>query len=161
MILPRASLGIDPGVSGGIAVIRPDGVVGFLRGFTPGMLEEDLVAAVKQAISELQVSDPGRGAVFIEKVGYRPTDGGQGAFTFGSVFGLLRGAVLMAGYRPRYVYPQAWQARMDCLTGGVKNVSKAAAAKLFPKERITHAVADALLIAEYGRRVLAGRAAAT
>jgi len=50
------------------------------------------------------------------------------------------------------VYPMMWQAKMECLTGGNKNVSKHRAQELFPGVRITHAVADALLIAEYGRR---------
>jgi hypothetical protein len=43
---------------------------------------------------------------------------------------------------------------MQCLTKGDKNVSKAAAQRLWPKLKITHANADALLIAEYGRQFL-------
>jgi hypothetical protein len=45
---------------------------------------------------------------------------------------------------------------MRCLTKGDKNVSKARAQELFPALKITHATADALLIAEYGRRLNLG-----
>jgi hypothetical protein len=37
-------------------------------------------------------------------------------------------------------------------TKGDKNVSKRRAQELFPQLKVTHATADALLIAEYGRR---------
>ena len=46
-----------------------------------------------------------------------------------------------------------WQKYLGCLTKGDKNVSKAKAQELFPDLKITHAIADSLLIAEYGRRV--------
>jgi hypothetical protein len=42
---------------------------------------------------------------------------------------------------------------MGCLTRGDKNVSKAKAQQLFPTMKITHAVADALLLAAYAQRL--------
>jgi len=42
---------------------------------------------------------------------------------------------------------------MGCMTKGDKNVSKRKAQELFPSMKVTHASADALLIAEYGRRM--------
>ena len=42
---------------------------------------------------------------------------------------------------------------MSWLSKGDKNVTKSRAQELFPELKITHAIADALLIAEYGRRV--------
>jgi hypothetical protein len=42
---------------------------------------------------------------------------------------------------------------MSCLTKGDKNVTKSRAQELFPEVKVTHAIADALLIAEYGRRI--------
>jgi hypothetical protein len=50
------------------------------------------------------------------------------------------------------VRPQAWQKAMGCLTKGDKNVSKRRAQELFPSLKVTHATADALLIAEFNRR---------
>ena len=86
-----------------------------------------------------------------------PGDGGMGAFTFGRIAGLLAGLSWGQGWEPKYVAPMIWQAALGCLTRGNKNVSKNRAITLFPNyhaERprgITHGVADALLIAEYGR----------
>ena len=81
-----------------------------------------------------------------------PKQGNVSSFTFGERYGFLRG--LMMGLRIRYEYvtPQKWQKALGCLTHGDKNVSKAAAQRLWPKLKWTHATADAALIAEYGRR---------
>ena len=38
---------------------------------------------------------------------------------------------------------------MKCLTKGDKNVTKSAAQRLYPDRKITHADADAILIARY------------
>ncbi len=50
------------------------------------------------------------------------------------------------------VTPQKWQKTLSCLSRGDKNITKAKAQQLFPGLRVTHATADALLIAEYARR---------
>ena len=145
-------LGVDPGVNGGLAVLRGDGTVAHLRGFQPSMTHGELIDALRLGLKMLAYENSR--AVFMEKVGSMPHDGHKGANTFGRVDGLLRGGVLMAGYKPTDVYPLAWQAAMECLTGGDKNISKRKAQELWPSEKITHAVADALLIAEFGRRRL-------
>ena len=41
---------------------------------------------------------------------------------------------------------------MDCLTGGDKNVTKRKAQSLFPWVKVTHAIADSMLLAEYCRQ---------
>ena len=51
----------------------------------------------------------------------------------------------------------AWQKAMGCLTHGDKNISKRRAEQLFPSVKMTHALSDALLIAEFCRRVEGGR----
>ena len=145
----RAVIGVDPGVRGGLALLGWEGHLLHVRAFQPSMTHGELVEAVRVAAFELHKLDD-KPTAFIEKVGYMPTDGGQGAFTFGRVDGLLRGALLMANCQVRDVMPLAWQSRMNCPTGGDKNVSKARAQQLFPRAKITHSVADALLIARYG-----------
>lgn len=151
-------MGVDPGVNGGLAVLRGDGTVAHLRAFSPSMTHSELVEAVRVGLNNLSFCESR--SVFVEKVGYMSGDGGHGANTFGRVDGLIRGAILALGYRPIDVFPQRWQAAMECLSGGNKNVTKRRAVELFPQEKITHAVADALLIAEHGRRELALRAQA-
>lgn len=148
-----ATMAVDPGVDGGLAVLRGDGTVAHLRGFKPSMTHKELVDAVLLGLEILALE--GSREVFVELVGYMPTDGGQGANTFGRVDGLIRGAILARGYKPQDAYPQRWQAALECMTGGNKNISKRKAQELWPQEKWTHATADAALIAEYGRRRLA------
>ena len=136
-----------------MALLRADGTIASVWTFQPAMVETEVVSTVCDAVKLLMLHDSN--ACFFEKVGYMPTDGGKGAFTFGSINGLLRGALLARGVWPRYVAPMTWQAAMECLSGGSKNVTKLRAQQLFPKEKVTHGSADALLIAEYGRRRLA------
>lgn len=79
--------------------------------------------------------------------------------------GQLEGICIGAGYPPNLVSPRKWQGSLNCLTKGNKNISKNLAIKVFPflsrtaksgkykglpVSTITHAVADALLIALYG-----------
>lgn len=72
-------------------------------------------------------------------------------------------ACLAAGLRVEYVSPQKWQRALGLLSKGrglgqgdtaKKNRNKAKAQELFPGVKVTHAIADALLLAEYGRRTL-------
>ena len=152
-----AVLGIDPGVNGGLALLRADGAVAHVQGLRPEMTQIEVVAFVRVAVVILKAH--GSSVCYIEKVQHMTGDGGGGSFTFGGINSLLRGALLMAEIVPRDVYPMAWQAAKESLTGGDKNISKARAIELFPGQKITHAVADALLIAEYGRRRMAAAAA--
>lgn len=145
-------MGIDPGVSGGVAVLSPTGAPIFVQGFKGGMTHRELVMVVKVAAETLLLY---HGCdVFIEKVGFIKGDGGKGAFTFGQVAGLLRGTILTLGLQVHDVYPFFWQSKMDCCSGGNKNVTKKKALELFAGRgfKITHAVADCMLIAEFGRR---------
>lgn len=85
--------------------------------------------------------------------------GATGTFTFGRGYGFLRGCLVTIGIPFEEVAPQTWQKHLDCKTGGNKNVSKGRAQQLFPHLKITHKIADALLIAEYGRRIRLGLSA--
>ena len=51
------------------------------------------------------------------------------------------------------VTPQKWQKELGCLTTGDKTVSRAFARKMFPQLKISHWNADAMLIAEYAKRI--------
>ena len=89
----------------------------------------------------------------VEKVASSPQMGVTSAFTFGKGYGFLCGILTALGVPWEQVTPQKWQKAMGCLSGGDKNKTKARAQQLFPNLKITHAVADALLIAEYCKRV--------
>lgn len=147
-----AVMGVDPGVRGGLAVLKPDGTLAHVSAFRPDMTRKELGVELRTAFGHLHTHLSR--VCFIEKVGYIRGDGGQGAFTFGRVTGMLEMGAEMLNLDVQEVYPMTWQAKMECLSGGDKNVTKRRAAKLWPMIKWTHATADAALIAEYGRRRL-------
>lgn len=136
-------LGIDPGKSGGFAVItETDAVVFAFDKMTP----RDIVLTLKEYIPNITVA-------YIEQVSAFPGQGVCSVFTFGQNYGWWQGVLTALGIPIERVSPLKWQTYMKCRTGGNKNVSKARAQEIFPEKKITHAIADALLIAEYGRRI--------
>ena len=136
-------IGIDPGLSGGIAKLKEDGTVLVIEKMPPTDLD------VYDALAAL---DCGPEKAMLERVSASPQMGVTSAFTFGKGYGGLRMALTASGIPFDEVTPQRWQKAMQCLTKGDKNVSKRRAQQLFPQVKVTHYLADALLIAEYCRR---------
>lgn len=134
--------GIDPGSSGGLAVLNIDGQLLGTYKFK-NMTERD----IWDALTEYPIA-----IAYLEKVHTMPGQGVASSGKFMGNYGLLRG-LLIAGDIPfENPTPQRWQKSINCMTGGDKNVTKRKAQELFPGHKITHAIADAILIAEYGRR---------
>jgi Holliday junction resolvasome RuvABC endonuclease subunit len=136
------ALGIDPGASGGIAALAADGTL---------LWAVPTPATHRDILDLLQSAWPARAV--LEFVRSSPQMGVVSAFSFGAHAGALRMALVAAGIPFDEVTPQKWQAAMQCRTKGDKNVSKRRAQELFPSVKVTHATADALLLAEYGRRI--------
>ena len=142
-------MGIDPGKSGGIAVIAD----GQAEAWKMPDTERDILDLIASTGAELAV---------MEKVGATPQMGVVSAFQFGYSSGVLRAAVLAARVRLELVAPSTWQRAFGLVVRGrrlakgdtaKKNRNKARAQEMFPGLKITHATADALLLAEYGRRL--------
>lgn len=139
------TIGIDPGLSGAIAWTE-NGTASFQKmPETP----RDIWVLLGRIIRE---APQGRVFAYLEQVGPMPKQSPNSMFTFGRGYGGLEMALIGWEIPFERVTPQKWQKAMSCRTGGDKNVSKAKAQELFPSLKITHANADALLIAEYGRR---------
>jgi len=136
-------LGIDPGASGAIAALDPSGDVwGTIKNSeTPADIADWLAGQVhgKKAIG------------VIEKVHAMPKQGVSSTFKFGTSYGFLLGLLVANKVEFMEVTPQRWQADMGCLSGGDKNRTKKAAQSRFPHLRITHAIADALLLSDFCR----------
>lgn len=135
-------IGVDPGVNGGIAILRSDGDV---------MCAVKMPATEKDILTVLMLTSA-RSMAILEKVSSSPQMGVVSAFTFGRGYGGIRMALAAAMIPFDEVTPGVWQRAMQCLTKGDKNVSKRRAQELFPAVKVTHAIADALLLAEFGRR---------
>lgn len=140
----RAWIGIDPGASGAIAVVFESGMVCWIKNDST---EHELADWLRDIAENFDCF------AIIEQVSAMPQQGVSSTFKFGRSFGFLIG--LLTAFRIRYeaYRPQVWQKHMRCLTKGDKNVSKSAAQRLWPSTKITHANADALLIAEFGRQI--------
>lgn len=158
-------IGIDPGASGGVALYGPsllsDSVHGYRINVRPlaSFTAYDLWDWFRQEVIRGEAP-----FAVLEKVGgYVSGDGfkaGSSAmFNFGKGVGRLEGFLVAAGIPYEEVTPQAWQKglgippRKDPETKtAFKNRLKAAAQRLFPRQTVTLATADALLIMEYCRR---------
>jgi len=141
-------IGIDPGVSGGIAILLQGstGVLSIQAAEKMPSTDRDLLDFL-----DLHVSIGARAV--LERVASSPQMGVVSAFTFGTSYGAVRMALAAKRIPFEEVRPQKWQQALGCLSGGDKNVTKRRAQQLFPQLTITHAIADALLIADYCRRL--------
>lgn len=140
----RLWIGVDPGASGAIACLSNEGSVEFIKNDST---ERDLAEWLLDwnCLEAFGV---------IERVGAFPGQGVSSTFKFGQSYGFLRGLLIACRIPFEEVSPVKWQTAMGCRSGGDKNVTKARAQQLFPGVKITHANADAILIAEYCRRTM-------
>jgi crossover junction endodeoxyribonuclease RuvC len=142
--MSKLYIGIDPGKSGSMAAMWPDGEP------ATQVCRFDWTYA-EQADWLQQFDLTSQVVAVIEKVASSPQMGVVSAFSFGKSQGFLLG--LLTAYEIPYheVTPQKWQKAMGCMSKGDKNVTKHAAQKRWPKLKITHRDADARLLAEYAR----------
>ena len=138
-------IGIDPGKNGGIAWIDSNGTA----------CAEKIGATPRDTCDVLRVIESFRHSMFafIENVHAMPKQGVSSTFKFGWGAGMLHGLLTAMEIPFDTVTPSKWQKFLGCLTKSDKNVTKRKAQQLFPKLKVIHATADALLIAEYCRRV--------
>lgn len=136
--------GIDPGKSGAIAGLWDDGQT---AGYVGGNETE------KDQSDWLRQFDMTNAQAVIEKVSSSPQMGVKSSFTFGRSYGFLRGLLIAHSVPFVEVSPQRWQREMQCMTKGDKNVTKSRAQQMWPQTKITHKIADAMLLAEYARRL--------
>lgn len=157
-------LGIDNGASGAIAAVDHAG--NFYRVDKMPTTDAELLALLQALVAvppAAQLYAKAHGAAvtvdvfaMLEHAQAFPKMGRSGAFNYGRGYGAVQMALHAAGIPFDIAAPSKWQAVMQCSTKGDKNVSKRRAEQLFPSVKVTHAIADALLIAEYCRRLKRG-----
>jgi len=172
-------IGIDPGLSGGIGVIKINEMTQAMTTCDPLTVEAhkmpatemDLFELLNGLIQPLDGFEPNAFAYLEKAHAYpggtkliscpkcrtvmktRQAQGIASTWKFAQNYGTIRG-ILTALHIPfETISPMAWQTAMRCRTGGDKNISKRRAQQLFPDIKIIHATADALLIAEHCRRM--------
>lgn len=155
-------LGIDPGLTGGLAIRAKDALLYEPMPVAGG--EIDLAGLTRW----LKAHRESIAIAYIEKVAAMPKQGVASTFKFGDGFGSVKGVLTALGIPYELVTPQRW---MKVMHAGVKpdltakQRSQLAASRVFPtanflateKSKKPHeGMVDAALIAEYGRRVLGG-----
>ena len=152
-------LGVDPGLSGALALLRDDNAL-LLIADVP-TTERTVNGKVKRQIDPYQVCTlldvcgTIRFAV-IEQVGTMPSQGVTSAFNFGFTTGVLHGLIAARGIPIRTVVPQVWKRKFGLL-GQDKDASRAEASRRFPKYVDLWSLkkhdgrAEAALLALYGR----------
>lgn len=138
-------VGVDPGSTGAISVItiHPIPMLPQVEVF----MMPKTVRGIQSLMSKFTGSNT---FITCEKVHSSPQMGVSTAFKFGENFGILEG-ILSYLVDVTFVTPQAWQAALNCRTGGDKKISLAKAKELFPDQKgLTLKNADSLLIAYYG-----------
>jgi hypothetical protein len=106
-------VGIDPGISGGIAAIDHKGVVHTLEPMPtmPGLVSgRKMVDARALAATLRGINHYGSPVhVAVEQVGAMPKQGVVGTFSFGTSFGIILGVLGGMGMGYQLVLPQKWQ----------------------------------------------------
>ena len=156
-----AYIGIDPGFSGGIAAIENDGETHTAPMPVTGSGKDRAIDVETIHGWILDVGKPE--IVVVEKVHAMPKQGVASTFSFGKGYGMVLGMLACAGIPHALVTPQAWK---KAIMAGVGAKDKAAAiqwcGQFYPqanllattRSRVPHdGIADALCMAEYGRRL--------
>lgn len=141
-------IGIDPGKSGAIAVIKD-------REVKLAPFSEEIY---KKWLSDISNSGE-KSFCVLEKVGAMPHQGVTSMFNFGANFGYIQGLLKAYGVPFELVTPQKWKKEYSVTSD--KNTSVAVAKRIFPNVNLKKSdrckkdddgLAEALLMAEYARR---------
>ena len=141
-------IGIDPGKSGGVAVINGETA----KVYACPRTVEDMATLIGMCLNGFSADNV---RVIVEKVWAFPTDGRRGSFTFGENYGQWQGILASHELEPIYVTPKKWQSHFEIKKGLPKPIRKKVLKQMakdkYPNTKgITLKTADALLIALYG-----------
>lgn len=155
-------LGIDPGKTGGIAWLDDD--TGEMHAVKMPATYRDVWEAIRNPSTPSHITD------WVESSSIRATlelatgmikgaRGVQGMVSLRESYGACWAFLTAADFRLERVAPVKWQREFGLLRKSKtetdtqkKNRHKAKAQELFPSVKVTHAIADAMLLAEYCRR---------
>ena len=155
-------IGIDPGQKGGIAVLAGNALLALypmpvIQEGSKNILDE---FRLRKILGEHKTPDT---HVFLEKCQSMPGQGVSSTFRYGTGYGILRGICLGLDIRRTLVGPRTWKKTILADTPKDKAAAIQIVHQLFPGVdlRVTprcrkdsDGLADAVCIAEYGRRLL-------
>lgn len=148
-------LGIDPGITGAVAVLNDDGSVRLAadlptiaNGKSKRQIDANTLAAILGPYAK------GIKLAVVEKVSAMPKQGVSSVFNFGVAVGCVRGVLGALGIPVMYVTPTKWKGTYGLTSD--KEQSRAMATMLFPAADLhlkkDHNRAEALLLALYASK---------
>lgn len=149
-------IGVDPGKNGGIAFIDT-----FKQSYDVYVFSEETLLKKLYQFSKYKTDSI---KCVLEKVNAMPGQGVVSMFNFGQNYGFIQGVLKAYGIPYELVSPQKWKKEFSCTSD--KNTSIEVCKRLFPGVNLKaterckkdhDGIAEALLIAEYGRRHYNGR----
>ena len=147
-------IGIDPGVTGALVVLAPDGSYMaslLMPTFKNGKSSRVNGAALGAFLREYRLCSH----AYLESVHAMPKQGVTSVFTFGHAAGVVEGLLQGIGIPYTLIQPTQWKKRAG-LIGQDKDAARSRAIQLWPAWRDLdlrgkgQAFADAALIAKYG-----------
>ena len=150
-------IGIDPGLSGAIAVLENNKVLNIFD--IPVMSEgkknkRQLNSALLVNLLKDNVRDGEDVAIIVEQVNAMPGQGVTSMFNFGQSFGILKGICSAMHLPVYYVRPAKWKKYFN-LINSEKDASRTRAIEIFPyfssqlSKKKDNNKADAILIASF------------
>ena len=149
-------IGVDPGKNGGIAILSDT-----IPDVTVRVFSEDELLHICKTFRKTFNEDC---KCVLEKVNAMPGQGVVSMFNFGQNYGFIQGVLKAYEIPYELVTPQKWKKEFSCTSD--KNTSIEVCKRLFPGVNLKatdrckkdhDGIAEALLIAEYGRRHYNGR----
>ena len=147
-------IGVDPGKSGGYAVIDGNNVR--IYSWDDALFISDMRGA--KCLADM---DKRKIIAAVEKVGARPGQGVTSMFNFGKSAGYIEGVLTALGIPYQLITPKRWKSEFSL--NGSKDNSIEVCKRLFPDVSLRRTdrcrkdddgMAEALLMAEYARRKL-------
>ena len=150
-------IGIDPGLSGAIAVLEDNKVLGIYD--MPVMADgkkskRQLNSAQLVSIIKQNVSNNDELAIVVEQVNAMPGQGVTSMFNFGQTFGAIKGVCAALELPIFFVRPSKWKKHFELINSS-KDSSRTKAIEMYPKlsDQLTKKKdvnkSDAILIARF------------
>lgn len=150
--ITHPTIGIDPGLSGAMAVVTPSGDL--VTVFDLPVMGEGKAARIDAASLARLISEFGPAKAVVEQVGSMPGQGVASTFAFGRAVGVLAGVLGALAVPTAYVAPGTWK-RSYGLASAKEDARRRAIelwpahAALFARKK-DHGRAEAALIARWG-----------
>mgnify|MGYP003147831464 CR=1 FL=1 len=144
-------IGIDPGISGGLAVIDEEGQI---RAYKCPSSSEDMALLFEVCMGN---TAPDNIRLLMERVWARPTNAVRAAFSYGVNYGQWLGITSCNEIKMNTVLPVEWIKWVGCAKALKRDVRKRwlkeRASNLYPEiKRVTLKTSDAILITHYAKK---------